>query len=70
MKKEMRKTQIILYFLCAAIWFICFILDIINKDFSTQFYLHITCVVLFSISGFLALKGKSANENENNSEEK
>lgn len=67
MKKE-NKAQTILYFLCSAIWLVCLIFDIVEKEFSTQFYLHIACVVLFAISGFVALKGRKEGKQEDKKE--
>lgn len=61
MEKE-NKAQTILYFICAICWFICLIFDFVDKTFSTQFYMHVACAVLFTISGFLSLKKGSSDK--------
>lgn len=65
MKKEY-KVIAILDFICTAIWLVCLIFDIVEKDFSTKFFLHIVLVVLTFINGFFYLKRKPDSEKKDN----
>ena len=69
-EQNRNKAAVILYFICAAIWFVCVILDIVEKDFSVKFILHLVAAVLFTINGFVFMKKKLPSEKEDNSDNK
>lgn len=56
--KDKNKAVVILDFICAAGWLACLIFDIVEKDFSFQFYCHIFLIIVSIISACLFLKGK------------
>lgn len=56
--KDKNKAVVILDFICAVGWLACLIFDIVEKDFSFQFYWHILLIIVSIISACLFLKGK------------
>ena len=69
-EKNRNKAAIILNFFCAAGWLVCLIFDIVEKDFSFLFYMHILLIVCSLINGFVFLKKKLPSEKNDNLDDK
>lgn len=62
--KDKNKAVVILDFICAAGWLACLIFDIVEKDFSFQFYCHILLIIVSIINACLFLKNKLPKEQD------
>lgn len=55
--KNTTKTAVILDFICAVIWIIVSVMDIVNDGFTNTFIFHAVTAILFAAGGLLYLKG-------------